>query len=237
MIEHPLISVVIPAYNEEKLLSEALEALKKQTFPKEKYEVIVVDNNSTDKTAEIAQDYDAKVLGCQVQGVAAARAAGSQAARGEIIVGTDADTQVAANWLEKIATHFQKDPVLLGLTGPAYLAKTNFLFSQASYFTFDLFQRLNFAISKPTFSGFNYAVRADAYQHVGGINPQLPSAEDIDLSFKLAKIGKVRYFSDVVVYTSPRRIIKDPVGFFRHNLRNYLSMVKGGQPEPFKPIR
>ena len=237
MIKLPYISVVIPAYNEEKLLPVCLESLEKQTFPREKYEVIVVDNNSTDKTAEIAAGYGAKILGCQVQGVAAARAAGSQAARGYIIAGTDADTKVATNWLEKIAIHFQKDPVLLGLTGSAYLAKTNFLFSQASYFTFDLFQRLNFAIGKPTFSGFNYAVRADAYQHVGGINPQLPSAEDIDLSFKLAKIGKVKYFSDVVVYTSPRRIIKDPVGFFRHNLNNYFSMLGGGQPEPFKPIR
>lgn len=237
MINHPLISVVIPAYNEEKYLSSCLESLERQTFPKQKYEVIVVDNNSGDKTAEIAKKFGTRVVGCQVQGVAAARAAGSEAAYGEIIAGIDADTLASPNWLEKINSHFQKDPSLIGLTGSVYLAKTNFVFSLVSHFTYEVFQRFNFAIGKPTFSGFNFAVRADAYKHVGGFDPTLPSAEDLDLSFKLAKIGKVAYFTDVVVYTSARRIKKDPVGFFRHNLKNYALMLSGSDPEPFKPIR
>ncbi|MEX0621982.1 MAG: glycosyltransferase family A protein [Candidatus Woykebacteria bacterium] len=237
MIKHPKISVVIPAFNEEKYLADCLESLQNQSLHRANYEVIVVDNNSSDKTAEIAENYGIRVVGCQTQGVAAARAVGSEAAYGEIIAGTDADTAVSNNWLEKILFHFHNDHELVGLTGPAYLKKTNFLFSKSSYIAFDLFQRFNFLIGKPTFSGFNYAVKAEAYGKIGGINPDLASAEDIDLSFRLAKEGKVRYFSDVLVYTSGRRIQKDPIGFFRHNLTNYYLMIRGKNPEPFKPIR
>ena len=237
MINHPTVSVVIPAYNEEKYLGDCLESLKNQSLHRSNYEVIVVDNNSSDKTAQIAESFGARVVGCQTQGVAAARAVGSEAASGEIIAGTDADTTVSSDWLEKILSHFQSDHELVGLTGPTYLKKTNFLFSRSSYIVFDVFQRFNFLIGKPTFSGFNYAVRADIYKRIGGINPDLASAEDIDLSFRLAKEGKVGYFSDVIVYTSARRIRKDPIGFFSHNLRNYYRMMRGKQPEAFKPIR
>lgn len=237
MINKPKISVVIPAYNEEKDLADCLESLQKQTFPKTSYEVIVVDNNSTDKTAQIAQDYGVRVIGCQVQGVAAARALGSDATYGEIIAGTDADTIVADNWLEKIWYHFEKDPKLIGLTGPVYFKDTNVVFSKLAYISFDIFQRFNFLIRKPTFSGFNYAVETEAYKAVGGINPKLESAEDIDLSFRLSKKGKVGYFEDCIVYTSPRRLTKDPVEFFRHHSKNYFAMLRGKPPEPFEPIR
>jgi len=237
MIHKPLISVVVPAYNEEKYLANCLESLNNQVFPRVNYEVIVVDNNSTDATRQIAEKYGARVVGCQVQGVASARDAGIKAAWGEIIANTDADTTVAPDWLEKIASHFHSDPMLLGLTGPAYLLDTNPINSKISYFTFNLFQIFNFAINKPTFSGFNFAVKIEAYNEVGGINVELPSAEDVDLSFKLTKIGKLKYFTDVVVYTSARRLKKNPFEFFRHNIKNYLSMLTGKEPEPFGPIR
>ena len=237
MINSIKISVVIPAFNEETDLGECLESLKNQTLPKSNFETIVVDNNSTDKTAQIARGYEVRVVGCQVQGVAAARALGSDAAYGEIIAGTDADTIVADNWLEKIGYHFEKDPKLIGLTGPVYFKDTNAVFSKLSYISFAIFQRFTFLIRKPTFSGFNYAVKTEAYKAVGGINPKLESAEDIDLSFRLSKKGKVGYFEDCIVYTSPRRLTKDPMEFFRHHSKNYFAMLRGKPPEPFEPIR
>ena len=237
MINSIKISVVIPAFNEEKDLVECLEFLQKQTFPKASYEVIVVDNNSTDITAQIAQSYEVRIIGCQVQGVAAARAAGSDVAYGEIIAGTDADTIVATDWLEKIWYHFEKDPKLIGLTGPVYFKDTNAVFSKLCYISFDIFQRFNFLIRKPIFSGSNYAVKTEAYKDVGGINPKLESAEDIDLSFRLSKKGKVGYFEDCIVHTSARRLTKDPVEFFRHHSKNYLAMLSGKPSEPLEPIR
>lgn len=237
MKEHPKISVVIPAYNEEKYISKSLESLKDQTLEPGLFEVIVVDNNSIDKTAKIAQDFDVRVVGCQTQGVSAARATGSSAAYGDIICGTDADTIVSPDWLEKIKSHFENDETLLGLTGPTYLHGTNALVSKTAYIGYDILQRFNFLIGKPTFSGFNFAVRKDAYTHVGGFDPNLPSAEDLDLSFKLHSLGKVGYFSDVIVHTSARRLTKNPFEFFRHNSKNYFRMMTGKKPEGFKPIR
>ena len=164
MIHKLEISVVVPAYNEEKYVANCLQSLANQTFPKNSHEIIVVDNNSADKTRKIAEEFGARVIGCQVQGVAAARAAGVEAAYGEIIAGTDADTQVPPEWLAKIATHFQEDSNLVGLTGPTYLNDTGRLFSKFSFLSFDAFQKINFAAGKPTFSGFNFAVRKDAYE-------------------------------------------------------------------------
>jgi cellulose synthase/poly-beta-1,6-N-acetylglucosamine synthase-like glycosyltransferase len=233
----PFISVVVPAYDEEKYLADGLNSLSRQTYPKESFEVIVVDNNSTDRTKKVAEDLGVKVVGCQVQGVANAREVGSRAAKGDIIAGTDADTLVDKYWLEKTADHFIKDPDLLGITGPTYLSQTNFLLSGFAFIFFGLFQMFNFAIRKPTFSGFNFAVRKDAYEKIGGINVNLVSAEDIDLSFRLAKVGRVKFFWDVVVYTSARRLKKNPLAFFMHNSRNYFLIISGKNPEPFKPIR
>lgn len=229
------ISVVIPAYNEEKDLGDCLESLKNQTLPSSDFETIVVDNNSTDKTAQIAQGYGVRVVSCQVQGVAAARAGGSDAVYGEIIASTDADTIVADDWLEKIWHNFENDSKLLGLTGPVYFKDINAVFSKLAYISFDIFQRFNFLIRKPTFSGSNYAVKTEAYKAVGGINPKLESAEGIDLSFRLSKKGKVGYFEDCIVHTSPRRLTKDPVEFFRHHSKNYFAMLRGKPPNHLSP--
>ncbi len=237
MTDNPFISIVIPAFNEEKYLSESLESLKKQTYPSDNFEVIVVDNNSTDKTSEVAESFGVRVVPCLTPGVSIARDTGSRAAKGEIIVGTDADTIVSENWLEKIAEHFQKDSELIGLTGGTYFSHTNFVLAGVAYIFFELFQRFNFAIGKPAFSGFNFAVRKEAYERVGGINIKLKSAEDVDLSIRMAKIGKIKFFSDVLVHTSARRLQKNPVNFFVHNIKNYILMMRGKEPEHFDPIR
>src|SRR5689334_24868672 len=83
-------SVVIPAYNEERFIGECLRSLAEQDFAGG-VEVVVVDNNCTDRTAEIARSYGAVVVSEDVPGVCAARHRGSAVARGEIVVSSDAD--------------------------------------------------------------------------------------------------------------------------------------------------
>jgi len=116
------ISVVIPAYNEEKYLGRCLRALRNQNYPRSCYEVIVVDNGSTDSTAEIARSCGARVVREGVKGVAWARQRGALAAMGEVIAFTDADTIVLPHWLARIAAHFTADPTLGGLYGPVYFS-------------------------------------------------------------------------------------------------------------------
>jgi glycosyltransferase involved in cell wall biosynthesis len=113
----PRFSVVIPAYNEAQFLGSCLDSLRAQDFP-EPCEVIVVDNNSTDRTAEIARSHGATVLHEARPGVCAARQRGTEAARGEIVVSTDADTVFDRHWLARIDHAFRENPRRVAVAGP-----------------------------------------------------------------------------------------------------------------------
>jgi glycosyltransferase involved in cell wall biosynthesis len=107
-------------------LPHLLQSLQKQTctIP---YEVIVVDNNSTDKTAEIAHKYGAKVVFEKTPGYAFACNAGFAAATGEIIARADADYVQPPEWLQNIWDAFEKDPKLVALGGPLYPLESHVL--------------------------------------------------------------------------------------------------------------
>jgi glycosyltransferase involved in cell wall biosynthesis len=113
----PRFSVVIPAYNEARFLGGCLDSLQAQDFPGP-YEVIVVDNNSTDGTGDLARSRGATVVHEPVAGVCPARQCGTTAARGEIVVSTDADTAFSPGWLSRIDQAFREDPGLVAVAGP-----------------------------------------------------------------------------------------------------------------------
>ncbi len=99
------VSVVIPAYNEEKLLKRCLVSLQNQTC--QPFEIIIVDNNSTDATAKIAKEQGVIVIQERRQGIAWARDAGFKRATGDIIARLDADCIAPPNWIQKISDHYQ----------------------------------------------------------------------------------------------------------------------------------
>jgi glycosyltransferase involved in cell wall biosynthesis len=111
------ISVVIPAYNEEKYIGKCLQSVLDQEEKPD--EIIVVDNNCTDKTVEIAQKFGARIVKERKQGMIFARNAGFNAAQYEIIARTDADATLPKDWVSKIKKAF-KDPELGALSGPTY---------------------------------------------------------------------------------------------------------------------
>jgi glycosyltransferase involved in cell wall biosynthesis len=112
-----MISIVIPAFNEEKLLPECLRSLKNQNYAGE-YEIIVADNGSTDNTPNIARQFGAKVITCpEKQNVFYARQAGADVAGGDIIAQADADTIYPEDWLRKIAEKFAARQEVVAITG------------------------------------------------------------------------------------------------------------------------
>ncbi len=117
--EHPAprFSVVIPAFNEAGYLPACLQSLARQDFT-DAVEVIVVDNNSTDRTAEIGRAHGATVLHQTRPGVCWARQAGTLAARGEIVISTDADTVFTPGWLTQIDRKLRADPDCVAVAGP-----------------------------------------------------------------------------------------------------------------------
>src|SRR6516225_495135 len=115
-----MISFVIPAYNEEALIASCLHAILAETSRVNcSAEIIVVDNNSTDRTREIAAAIPGVMVVDEPQrGLVQARRAGCLAAGGELIANIDADTMLSEGWLRTALDEFTRSPHLVALSGP-----------------------------------------------------------------------------------------------------------------------
>lgn len=119
-MKKPKVSVFIPTYNRADTLERCLRALNKQNF--KNFEVIVVDNHSTDQTSKIVNDYSQKILVAYFNqitpGIVDAANEALKKARGELFVRIDDDVLLSKNWLKEIVETFDSDPKIGGVTGP-----------------------------------------------------------------------------------------------------------------------
>lgn len=185
------ISVIVPVYNGEKFLPRCLDALRSGAY--ENYELIVVDDCSTDRSAEISREHGATVLNMSRQsGPGGARNLGAAHARGDVLLFVDADVVVKADTLERVATNFSKNPEVAAVFG-SYddePAETNFI-SQYK----NLFHRFVHQQSRSeaeTFWAGCGAVRRDAFLAVNGFDAERypkPAIEDIELGYRLRAQG------------------------------------------------
>lgn len=200
----PKLSVVVPTLNEEGEIEDCLASLARQSFSE--FELIVVDNGSTDATGRVAQAFGARVIRLEERGVARARQAGFELAQGDIIASTDADGVVPGNWLESLTSPFQNSEVV-GTFGTVHLSGGGIWAGLAQSF-FPLFQNVNLLLGRLMFSGQNFAVRKGAFLGVGGFATRgsYPKvAEDVRLALKLKREGRITFLRDLAVKTSARR--------------------------------
>lgn len=205
------ISVVIPAYNEEKLIRRCIKSIKNQKFQLP-YEIIVVNNNSTDQTEEIAKEEGVKVVFEKSKGISAARQKGLEVSNGEIVAQTDADSVPDENWLKEIYSVLSSDEKLIGVSGPSYNYERNKTFSDnVRRFLFDFlaFKVASAILGNGTFRGHNVAFRKHALLEVGGYRKNVEYLEDADMNIRLRKIGKIIYNPNQIVITSMRRIAEE----------------------------
>lgn len=214
------ISVIIPAFNEALCLPACLEALATQIVPP--YEVIVVDNNSSDETAAVAGAYPfVTVVQESRRGRVYARNTGFQRATGDILARIDADAIVPADWTSWIAACYETDQPLVALTGGAhfYNMKPSWLVSWAYNWLVFRFNAL--LTGQPTLWGSNMALPAPLWRKVAD-SVCLDNAlhEDLDLAFHIRRAGgRVRYDPSSRVRVEMRRIHTD-----RQALWPYLQM-------------
>lgn len=225
----PLISVVIPAYNEETYLPACLEALNKQTYPKDKFEIIVVDNNSIDKTPLIAKKAGATVIIEKSQGHVFALNAGMKKARGEIIASTDADTKVNKDWLSIIEKVFRDEDVV-AVTGPASYNSSSKIKRNLVKYSYYVHLKLHFAVGKPSLSGLNLAVRKSAFNKINGLDTRYRIFSDVELGLRIKEVGKVLFCKELSVVSSPRRWEKGSLEDYYKYLNSYFKTVWLLQP-------
>ncbi|MFB6290869.1 MAG: glycosyltransferase family 2 protein, partial [Candidatus Bipolaricaulia bacterium] len=224
------ISVVIPAYNEEDWIELPLKSLQNQNYDEE-FEIIVVDKNSEDNTQKISKDYGARVINEPEGGVSQARQIGFKSARYPIIASTDADTVVPENWLKTINKTFQ-DPEVVGTYGSCTFYDSSFFYNLLAKYGFSGFLRLNSCVGKPLFIGFNMAVSKEAFDETRGFDSSIKSAEDVDLSQRVKKQGKIIYNKDLTVKTSVRRLEDWGLSkFLIHHAINYFNVVWLRRPD------
>ncbi|HVX58460.1 MAG TPA: glycosyltransferase family 2 protein [Candidatus Saccharimonadales bacterium] len=212
------ISIVIPVYNEAESLGACLEAISRQTI--KPHEVIVVDNNSTDGTARLAQSFDfVTLLAEKRQGVVHARNRGFDAAHGDIIARIDADSILPADWLASVHGIFGSSRVGAVSGAPHYydfpLAKL------ADAIDMPLRARLARKLGSTNFLwGANMALRKSAWKSVrqelcaqGGMH------EDFDLAIHLQRSGFIVVYDETLLANvSSRRIDTTFAAYVRYTL-------------------
>ncbi|MBS3165708.1 glycosyltransferase [Candidatus Woesearchaeota archaeon] len=193
----PDVSIIIPAYNEEKYIEKTLQSIQDQTF--KDYETIIVTNGCTDKTEEIVKKKlsdTIRHLSLPKPNVCVARNAGALNAQGKILLFLDADTQLASDSLEKIKEQF---------TSECSVASTKSL-PDTLKLKYQLIHHLKNAYNSFIYQGCSGVLvcRKDDFQNVGGYNPEIIIKEHHILTRALAKLGKYKCINTKVT-TSTRR--------------------------------
>jgi len=192
----PIISVVIPVYNCADTIRICLGSIFAQSYPRNHFDVIVVDDGSTDETVSVAQALAAAlkerltILSQVNAGPAAARNAGIRVAAGTIVAFTDADCVAAPNWLESLVHVFDQHPDVAGVGGPLdNAAKSNTLVARY-LLAADFYRHRTHSGAVQYLLTANAAFLRLALLDIGGFTKQSHAwAEDADLSFRLLQSG------------------------------------------------
>lgn len=202
-------TVVIPALDEEKHIASCLESLCAQAT-REPFDVIVVDNGSTDHTTDIARGYQGRlqvrVIQEKQRGRGAARATGFAYARGEFIFSTDADAVLPLDWIESFLTILRTRPGVVAVTCAPRIEdctpRQNWLFNRIIPY----FLRINiFTLGHHGLCGFSFAIPRDIYERSGGFNRNADAYEDLDLARRVRKFGTIVFDIKCRVTFSGRR--------------------------------
>lgn len=196
---NPALSVVIPMYNAEKTVAKTLDSIFKNTF--KNFEVIVVDDGSTDHSAEIVKKYPIQIFQQKNAGASKARNCGVAKARAEIIVFTDADIIIPDFTLEKIQRAYATQTGLEVLAGmPDSLNHYNNKFSDYE----NLYIHYQFNKQKNTTTAFYtslVAIKKSVFQKLNGFDERIAIIEDMDFGQKLLNAGHIIYLDKNLAFS------------------------------------
>ena len=191
-------------------------------------EVILVDNNSKDKTVETAKNFktmlDLKILTEKRQGRGAARRTGFKKAQGSIIFSTDADAILPPKWIEKYMQKFEKAGIV-AVTGIPSIHEFDHLRNAAFNLTVAQFIKFNYVMyGHPGLSGFGFAIKKATYDAAGGFNPATDCYEDLDLAQRVHKFGKIAVVTNPPITFSARRFEEGFMKAWTEYAKNFVDM-------------
>lgn len=224
-----MISVIVPAFNEERNITACLKSLDSQTLPRDEYEIIVVDGNSSDSTRELAEEYADEVFIQTSRKVGGARNDGVIRAKGNIVATTDADCIIPPDWLEVIKKDFERNdvvqlygtvyPIEDGIKNKISLIGAN-TFSGICYYTGLFYYTL----------GCNTAFDREAFIKAG-MYRTIDAGDDVEIALRMKKLGKVKFNSNMRVGFSMRRY--QQFGTLKSLYEWFYIVARGGETSKF----
>jgi glycosyltransferase involved in cell wall biosynthesis len=205
------LSLIIPAFNEERLLPATLTAVQTAGAALSaaglSWEVIVCDNNSTDRTAEIAAAMGARVVFEPINQISRARNAGAAVAAGTWLLFVDGDSEPSVELMSELAAVLQAGSIV---GGGAVISGEGTPWLYRSLVTmWNLISRV-----RREAAGSFFFARNDAFQAVGGFSGVLFAAEEIDLSRKLKRWGKAQRLGFTILHRHPLRTSARKIGLY-----------------------
>ncbi len=239
----PFISIIVPAYNRADEIEEFLSSFERQTA--KNFEVIVVDDGSTDDTKEVVElhklNFVFHYLFQQNKGPGAARNLGMKNANGDIFVFIDSDCTVPENYIENLTRNLKNDD-FDAFGGPDTCHKSFSPFLKAINYSMTSFIGTGGTrgsegkqLAKYYPRSFNMGIKREVYEKIGGMN-SLRHGQDMDFSNRIYNAGfKVKFLSDVPVYHKRRTNLKK---FFKQIFNWGITRINLGRIDSkmFKPI-
>jgi glycosyltransferase involved in cell wall biosynthesis len=226
------ISVVIPALNEERMIGRCLESLTKLDFARERFEVILVDNGSRDKTLEIAESFKGRlnVRILQVKGVriSVLRNTGARAALGDIVAFLDADCLTPSDWLDRILALASAEGA--GVLGAHYLLPEDSTWVGR---TWHIYQEAPKSGEVSHIPAGDLIMRREDFLRLGGFDETIQTNEDYELCERARASGmKVRAFPEIgVVHLGTAQSLKV---FFRKQAWHGTHVIKVFLRDPIR---
>lgn len=234
------ISIVIPAYNEEKYIGDCIDSIK-QHGGSLFHEIVVVNNASKDRTTEIATAKGARVVYESNKGLTHARRRGLIEATGDIIAYLDADTRISPNWAPLVTHSFTTNSDLVCLSGPYRYFDGSVWQRSVMHSLWHIFAPIMYRIVGYAVLGGNFVARKSALEQMGGFDTSIAFyGEDTDIARRISRFGKVVFRMDFFVHTSIRRFEKE--GLIKANIvygMNFIWPVLFGRPftKKYRDIR
>ncbi len=222
------LSVIIPAYNEEAYLGNCLRSASAElqaNAGRGPFEIIVVNNASTDRTAEIAAGFpDTRVILEPRKGLTLARQRGLEEARGEILAYIDADTRMPPGWVQRVLETYDRGNQVVCVSGP-------YVYDDLSPFGHAVVRLYWLLLAKPMYwltrymaVGGNFAASRAALVRIGGFDTTIAFyGEDTNIARRLSQAGDVMFDMRLVMHTSARRLQAE--GFVATAIRYALNFA------------